>query len=180
MPEFKTIFSIFSALAVLAACDGVENQSPDAPQQPEITSTGSGGDTSSARSPEGSGDFSALPAPYSEASYSLGRRTFKLCAACHTVTEGGQNLVGPNLHGIFGRKAGSLERFNYSSALKEADFVWTPKHVDEWLANPKSYLPGNNMSFLGVRKPTDRTAVIAYLMLESGYTPPAAPPSEDP
>lgn len=85
------------------------------------------------------------------------------------MNEGGQNLVGPNLHSIFGREAGSLEGFRYSDALKSANLIWTPEHIDQWLANPKTYLPGNNMSFVGVRKPSDRQAVIAYLMLESGY-----------
>lgn len=113
--------------------------------------------------------FENLPAPYSQADYSAGRRTFKLCSSCHTVVEDGIDLVGPNLHGIFGREAGSLDGFSYSQALQEADFVWTPDRLEQWLANPRDFLPGNKMSFAGVRRPDDRHAVIAYLMVESGY-----------
>ena len=120
-----------------------------------------------------SSSFENLPAPYSQADYSLGRRTFKNCGSCHTVVEGGTNVVGPNLHGIFGRQAGTLEGFSYSTALEDADFEWTPDRLESWLANPRDYLPGNKMSFAGVRRPEDRHAVIAYLMVESGYEPEA-------
>lgn len=180
MPEFKTLFLATMASILVSAC----SPSEPAPAEPTRETSKTNAKTPPAASkdtttPQGN-EFAGLPAPYNEASYSLGRRTFKLCASCHTVKEGGQNLVGPNLYGIFGRRAGSLPDFKYSDALSNADIVWTPGHVDEWLSNPKSYLPGNNMSFVGVRKPADRTAVIAYLMLESGYetTPPDT--SEDP
>lgn len=113
--------------------------------------------------------FDALPAPYSQADYSLGRRTFKNCQSCHTITEGGRNLVGPNLHGVFGRTVGTADGFQYSRALEAEDFVWTPERLEEWLANPGDYLPGNRMTFAGVRRPADRHAVIAYLMVESGF-----------
>nr|WP_321358978.1 cytochrome c family protein [uncultured Hyphomonas sp.] len=119
---------------------------------------------------EGSPEFANLPAPYNEADYARGRRTFKLCQSCHTTAEGAGPLVGPNLYGIFGREAGSSEGFAYSPALKDADFVWTPEKVDHWLENPQTFLKGNRMTFAGVRRPDDRTAVIAYLMTQTGYT----------
>ncbi|WP_199288155.1 c-type cytochrome [Henriciella litoralis] len=124
-------------------------------------------------------DFSGFPEPYASADYALGRRTFKLCGSCHTVTAGGRDLVGPNLHGIFGRQAGSKEGFAYSKALSAADFQWTPDRVEHWLANPNDYLPGNNMTFAGVRQENARHAVIAYLMLESGYDAGAASETAD-
>ncbi|WP_233350587.1 c-type cytochrome [Henriciella barbarensis] len=114
--------------------------------------------------------FDALPAPYSQADYNLGRRTFKNCQSCHTITERGRNLVGPNLHGVFGRTVGTADGFQYSRALEAESFEWTPERLEEWLANPRDYLPGNRMTFAGVRRPADRHAVIAYLMVESGYS----------
>jgi cytochrome c len=122
--------------------------------------------TPGAPSPE----FASLPAPYNAADFARGKRTFKLCASCHHVEAGAGNLVGPNLHSLFGRKAGSLEGFAYSKAVKEAGFEWTPEKLDEWLAGPSTFLPGNAMSFAGVRKPEDRQAVIAYLMVETAKT----------
>ena len=119
-------------------------------------------------------EFAALPAPYNTANYAAGRRTWKLCQSCHVTAEGGGNLVGPNLHGLFGRQVASVPDFDYSPALKSETFVWSPERLEEWLANPRGFVPGNRMSFSGVRKPEDRLAVIAYLMLETGYLPPEA------
>ncbi|MEO0981161.1 MAG: cytochrome c family protein [Pseudomonadota bacterium] len=115
-----------------------------------------------------------MPAPYNAADFARGQRTFRLCSSCHLLEEGAGDLIGPNLHGMFGRQVGAVEGFNYSSAVAEADFVWTPEILDEWLANPRDFLPGNRMSFAGVRRPDDRVAVIAYIMAETGWTPESA------
>lgn len=109
--------------------------------------------------------LASLPAPYSAGDLRNGKAKFAQCAACHTITPGGPNLTGPNLHGVFGRKAGSLPNYNYSAALKKADFTWDAAHLDRWLANPRTELPGNKMTFVGLRDPNARRDVIAYLMV---------------
>ncbi|MEM9841815.1 MAG: cytochrome c family protein [Pseudomonadota bacterium] len=114
--------------------------------------------------------FAALPEPYASADFNRGRRTFKLCQSCHTLNEGGQNLVGPNLYGVFGREIGGVDGYTYSKAVQESDIVWTPEILAEWLESPRDFLPGNKMSFAGVRRPEDRIAVIAYIMAETGYS----------
>jgi cytochrome c len=111
----------------------------------------------------------ALPAPYNTADVENGRKKFGLCRSCHTIEPGGPNMTGPNLHGVFGRKAASLEGFNYSDALKASNITWTPEPLDHWLTKPQEFLPGNKMTFLGVKDPKDRLDLIAYLMVESGY-----------
>ncbi len=121
-------------------------------------------------------EFAALPAPYNTANYAVGNRTWKLCQSCHLTAEGAGNLVGPNLHGLFGRQVASEPGFDYSPALKAETFTWTPEQLDHWLANPRTFVPGNRMSFSGVRRPEDRLAVIAYLMVQTGYAAPDAPP----
>ncbi|MFN7180145.1 c-type cytochrome [Hyphomonas sp.] len=120
-------------------------------------------------------EFAHLPEPYRSASYAAGVRTWKLCQSCHLTKEGAGNLVGPNLHGVFGRQVASAPGFDYSPALKVETFTWTPEQLDHWLQNPSTFVRGNRMSFAGVRKEGDRTAVIAYLMAETGYE---APPAE--
>ena len=125
-----------------------------------------------AAEPAAATDFAGLPAPYNTADLAKGKRTWKLCQSCHLTKEGAGHLVGPNLHGIFGHEAGTAEGFAYSDALKAADFTWTPDQLDHWLENPNSFLPGNRMTFAGVRRPEDRIAVIAYLMTETGYSAP--------
>lgn len=117
--------------------------------------------------------LAALPAPYNQADLANGRQVFARCRSCHTVTEGGPNMTGPNLYGVFGRPAGSEPRFNYSAAVKEAGFVWDAERLDHWLENPRTFLRGTKMSFPGLPDATDRRDVIAWLKVETGYTPPA-------
>jgi len=91
-----------------------------------------------------------------------GEKVFNQCKACHTV-EAGKNRVGPSLHGVVGRKAGTVEGFNYSPAMKGYGQEWTPENLDKYLADPKGTIPGNKMAFAGLKKPEDRANVIAYL-----------------
>lgn len=111
--------------------------------------------------------LAALPAPYSEADLANGRRQFRRCSSCHTIAEGARNLVGPNLHGLFSRHAGEVEGFNYSAAVRDSGIEWSPEHLDSWLSDPRGYIPGNRMSFVGLREANDRRDVIAYLMIET-------------
>ena len=103
-------------------------------------------------------------APYVDADRNNGQRLAQMCKACHTIGKGGVNMVGPNLYDFFGRPAGSAGRYVYSAALQEADFVWTPRALDAWLAQPARFLPGNRMSFPGVSRASDRADLIAYLL----------------
>jgi len=109
----------------------------------------------------------AIPAPYNAADLANGQAKFALCASCHTIAPGGPNLTGPNLHDIVGRKAGEIAKYNYSEALKASGFTWDAAHLDPWLANPRTMLPGTKMSFVGLRDPKDRTDMIAYMMVNS-------------
>ena len=150
-----------------------------------LASCGQGGDsTSSARAApprpeptpaEKAALLAALPAPYNAADLDNGRRVFARCRSCHTLTEGGPNMTGPNLHGVFGRQAGGHPDYNYSAAVRQAGFSWDAERLDHWLENPRTFLKGTKMSFAGIPDATDRRDVIAFLKVETGYTPPAAP-----
>ena len=74
-------------------------------------------------------------------------------------------MIGPNLFGFFGNEAAAVEGFDYSQALSEADFTWTPRALDAWLAEPSRFLPGNRMTFAGVSGESDRANLIAYLLV---------------
>jgi cytochrome c len=113
--------------------------------------------------------LASYPAPYSTADLANGKAKFALCQSCHTITPGGANMTGPNLHGVFGKKSASNPDFNYSDALKEAGWKWDASHLDQWLEKPQTYLPGTKMSFAGLKDAKDRTDLIAYLMVETGY-----------
>lgn len=161
-------WSVAMAALVLSAC----SEDPAAPDAGQATDTPSTAEATSepAEDTMPAVEFASLPEPYNLADFDQGRKTYRLCQSCHTLQEGGPNLVGPNLYGIFGKEIGTTEGFAYSPALQDADFTWTPEELDDWLENPRTYLPGNRMSFAGVRKAEDRAAVIAYIMSQTGYT----------
>lgn len=115
--------------------------------------------------------LAALPAPYNEGDLDNGRRAFARCRSCHTITPGGPNMTGPNLYGVFGSQAGTHEKYNYSTALKQAGFTWDADKLDHWLQNPRTFLPGNKMSFAGLPDAADRRDIIAFLKVETGYKP---------
>lgn len=95
-----------------------------------------------------------------------GEKVFNKCKACHAVGEGATNKVGPQLNGVVGRKAASVEGFNYSPALKKAGeegLVLTEENIAKWVANPKAFVPGNKMSFVGLNKEDEVKDVVAYL-----------------
>lgn len=101
---------------------------------------------------------------YANADPTRGEGQAQICRACHSFDKGGATMIGPNLYGMFGKPAGFHSEYDYSQALKSADFRWTPRALDAWLAEPAKFLPGNRMSFLGVADPANRRDLIAYLL----------------
>jgi cytochrome c len=85
------------------------------------------------------------------------------CRTCHSVKEG-DNRLGPNLHGIVGRKSGALANYGYSYAMANAGIVWDKATLDRFIANPEGVVHGNNMQpYGGMPSAADRAKLIAYL-----------------
>ena len=85
------------------------------------------------------------------------------CRTCHSIREG-DNRLGPNLYGIIGRRAGSLPKYNYSSAMKDADFVWDEATLTRFIANPDAIVPGNKMMpYGGLASAEDRKRIVTFL-----------------
>jgi cytochrome c len=92
-----------------------------------------------------------------------GETVFKKCTACHNLDKPPKNGIGPSLVGLVGRKAGSVEGFKYSDAMKGSNIVWDEQTIDAYLKDPKGYIPKNKMVFVGLPKDSDRADVIAFL-----------------
>lgn len=154
---------ILIALA-LAACG-----QPSTPSNAPAASAPAAAAAPAALTPETiAARIAALPAPYNSGDYDKGRRVFAQCRSCHTVGAGEPNRVGPHLHGVFGRAAGSVEDFKtYSKGLKESGITWDAATLDKWVTNPRDLVPVNNMIFPGIRKEEDRHDLIAFLAAES-------------
>ena len=108
--------------------------------------------------------ISTVPQEPARADAASGQLLFNnACRTCHTMKEG-DNRLGPNLHNIIGRKAGSLPNYGYSSAMKGADFIWDKERLDRFFAKPDEVVPGNNMKpYGGLTSAEDRAKVIEFL-----------------
>ena len=154
-----TISGLALTGVALGACGQEASKEAPRPTRPALTAE------------QKSALLATLPAPYNAADLANGQRVFARCRSCHTITEGGPNMTGPNLYGVFGRAAGAAESYNYSTAVKQAGFVWDADHLNNWLENPRTFLEGTKMSFAGIPDATDRRDVIAFLKVETGYAP---------
>ena len=91
------------------------------------------------------------------------------CRACHSL-EADKNGIGPSLHGVFGRKAGSLPDYNVSPAMKKANVTWTEDTLKQYLADPHKFIPGDKMVFAGIKNASQLEDLIAYLKQAAGST----------
>jgi cytochrome c len=107
--------------------------------------------------------FLVAPKPVEAADIAAGQAEFNRCRICHTVESGGRNVVGPNLHGIFGRKAGTADNFLYSEAMKKSAIVWDDETLAKYLHSPKQLVPGGKMAFPGIKDDEQIANLLAYL-----------------
>lgn len=180
LDQFMRVLMTISAAAAVAVLAGCGPKPSGAPATEEAATSAPPAPAPAAApaAPEGPSDeekaklLASLPAPYNTGDLENGRKRFALCRSCHTITPGGPNMTGPNLYGVFGRKAGSVEKFNYSDAVKNAGFTWDAEKLDQWLTGSTTFLPGTKMPpVVGLKTEKDRIDLIAYLKVETGYTP---------
>ncbi|CAN0532586.1 unnamed protein product [Laminaria digitata] len=94
-----------------------------------------------------------------------GKKVFNKCKACHTLATG-KHRIGPSLAGVFGRTAGTAEKYKFSKAMKKAGadgLVWTPETMSEYLKKPRTYIKGTKMTFAGLKKQADKDNLMAFL-----------------
>ena len=92
-----------------------------------------------------------------------GEKIFKKCVACHSITQGGGNKIGPALWGVLGRQTGSISDYKYSKAMLAYGKTWSFEEMNGFLTKPKDWIMGTKMSFIGLKSAKDRAAVILYM-----------------
>ena len=105
-----------------------------------------------------------------EAELARGKKVFNQCKACHTLEKDGPSDAGPNLYGVVGRKAASLEGYTYSDAMKASKVTWNAESLDSYLKSPAEFVPGTDMAYIGLKNPDDRKAVIEFLKTQGPTT----------
>ncbi len=140
----RSTLAILATLIFLTACGSKPEKLEEA--EPSTTPAVSGTETAAT---------DAAPAAFGQ------------CAVCHSIAKGGANGVGPNLHGIVGRKGAAVAGFNYSPALKDWGQVWTEASLDKYIENPRGFVAGTRMSFGGQKDPAKRKEIIDWLKKNS-------------
>ena len=137
----------------------VEKPEQSAYQVASVTTTAS---TTSAETSSDSSD-SDIMALFASTNAAEGAKIFKKCAACHNITEGGANKIGPALWGVLGRPAGTVPGYKYSKAMAAHGKNWSFEEMNGFLIKPKDWIKGTKMSFAGLKKAKDRASVILYM-----------------
>lgn len=128
---------------------------------------------------EGGGGAAEVPIAtlLASADPAKGAEVFKKCAACHTITQGGANGIGPNLWGTLGEEIGHGKGgFAFSDALAKVGGNWDFDKMSQWLTSPRKFAPGTKMTFAGLGNAQDRANLLAYMNSQGSNLPlPAAP-----
>ncbi len=120
-------------------------------------------DTGAAGETEATEERVPLAVLLASADVEKGERVAKKCSACHTFNEGGKNGTGPNLYGVVGRTAGTVDGFSYSDVMAGWNKPWTFAELDGFINAPKDWMPGTKMAYKGISKETDRAHLLVYL-----------------
>ena len=162
----KIIVSIVLAIVLVVGINKIANviYSVEKPEKAayQVASVTNENTTSTETSSENleTGDIMSL---FASVSLSDGEKTFKKCAACHTIKNGGANNIGPALYNVLGRQSGSLTDYKYSKGMIAYGKKWSAQEMDGFLENPKAWIKGTKMAYAGLKNPKERAALILYL-----------------
>lgn len=177
--EFNKIFAAILVAGIIAAFTGFistqlvpkAHESTEFAYNIEAAEDGGAGGAAAVAMPE------PILAMIGTADIERGKQVAKACASCHNFEQGGPNGTGPNLAGVVNQPKGHHAGFSYSEGMKTKGGNWTYSELNHFLWKPKAYVKGTAMNFIGIKKPEDRAALIAYLRSISGS--PALPSQAD-
>jgi cytochrome c len=162
--EFNKIFAAFLVAGIIAALAGFTAKKLVHPHELEenavkiegVEIAGSGAAPVIRRA-------EPILAMIADADIARGEKLSRACAACHSFNQGGPHGTGPNLWNKVNANVGAREGYSYSDAMAEHGGQWTHLSLNKYLWKPKVYMPGTKMNYIGLRKPEDRAAMIAWL-----------------
>ena len=105
----------------------------------------------------------AAASPASAQDIAAGERSWNKCRACHQIGEGAKNIVGPQLNGLFGRTAGTVDGYSYSAANKNSGITWDEAVFAEYIKDPRAKIPGTKMVFAGIKNDKEIADLTAFL-----------------
>ena len=105
----------------------------------------------------------AAASPASAQDIAAGERSWNKCRACHQIGEGAKNIVGPQLNGLFGRTAGTVDGYSYSAANKNSGITWDEAVFAEYIKDPRAKIPGTKMVFAGIKNEKEIADLTAFL-----------------
>ncbi len=171
-----TLFSSFVSQHLVSAETLKENAVKiEVAATPAVASTAeSSGDAAAAPAAKVNGPEPVL-AMIATADVARGKTLAKICMTCHVFDDNGKNGIGPNLHGVVGRKKMTAPGFVYSGSLADqGGMVWTYAEINKFIYKPKAYAAKTKMAYAGMKKPEDRAAVLAFLGSLSNAPAPTA------
>jgi len=157
------VFTIILILGINKIADSiffVEKLEQSAYQVSNVTTAGTTKTSETSSEKSETGNIMEL---FASASATDGEKVFKKCAACHSITKGGANKIGPALWGVLGRKAGSLSDYKYSKGMIAYGKQWSFEEMNGFLTKPKEWIKGTKMSYAGLKNAKDRAALILYM-----------------
>ena len=157
------IFAVILVLGINKITDSiylVEKPEKSAYQVASIVTPAS---TSTSQTTSEGAETGNIMALFASTSAADGAKVFKKCAACHSISQGGGNKIGPALWGVLGRKAGSVSDYKYSKAMAAYGKPWSFEEMNGFLIKPKDWIKGTKMSFAGIKSAKERAAVILYM-----------------
>ena len=155
-----TVILVMGINKITDAIFYVEKPEKSAYQVASVTTVAS---STSAETNSVSSESENIMALFASTNAAEGAKIFKKCAACHSITEGGANKIGPALWGVLGKPTGSAPGYKYSKAMASHGKNWAFEEMNGFLIKPKDLIKGTKMSFAGLKKAEDRAAVILYM-----------------
>ena len=159
----SVVLAIILVLAINKIADSifyVEKPEKSAYQVANVTQASDTTSSEISSENSASGNIMAL---FASVSASDGEKIFKKCAACHSITKGGANKIGPALWGVIGRKAGSISDYKYSKAMSAYGKSWSFEEMNGFLTKPKEWVKGTKMAFAGLKNENERASIILYM-----------------